>query len=219
MSTQPHKIMIVDDHTIMRDGLQALLSSESRYEVVGTVADGKTAIRSVATLGPDIILMDLTMPGTGGIEAIAHIKRQHPKIKIVALTFHKEDKYIHATLEAGADAYVLKDDSRTELFTALASVLKGKSYLSPSICDRVVAGYLAGTDGDSSQPSWEILTHREREVIKLIAEGNKTKEIAVYLSLSPKTVEKHRTNLMRKLDLHSVSAVTVYAIQNGFITQ
>ncbi len=218
MSTQPHKIMIVDDHTIMRDGLQALLSSESRYEVVGTVADGKTAIRSVATLSPDIILMDLTMPGTGGIEAIAHIKRQHPKIKIVALTFHKEDKYIHATLEAGADAYVLKDDSRTELFTALASVLKGKSYLSPSICDRVVAGYLAGTDGDSSQPSWEILTHREREVIKLIAEGNKTKEIAVYLSLSPKTVEKHRTNLMRKLDLHSVSAVTVYAIQNGFIT-
>ena len=114
---------------------------------------------------------------------------------------------------------VIKDDSRTELFTALASVLKGKSYLSPSICDRVVAGYLAGGDKDSDQPSWEILTTREREVIKLIAEGNKTKEIAVYLSLSPKTVEKHRTNLKRKLDLHNVSAVTVYAIQNGFITQ
>ena len=211
--------MIVDDHTIMRDGLRALLSSEPNYEVVGTMADGKSAIRAVGTLKPDIILMDLTMPGTGGIEAISHIKRQHPKVKIVALTFHKEDKYIHATLEAGADAYVLKDDSRTELFTALASILKGKSYLSPSICDRVVAGYLAGGDSDSDQPSWEILTTREREVIKLIAEGNKTKEIAVYLSLSPKTVEKHRTNLMRKLDLHNVSAVTVYAIQNGFITQ
>lgn len=218
LSTQPKKVMIVDDHTIMRDGLQALLSSEADYEVVGTVPDGKTAIRSVAALKPDIILMDLSMPGTGGIEAIAHIKRQHPNVKIVALTFHKEDKYIHATLEAGADAYVLKDDSRTELFTALSSVLKGKSYLSPSICDRVVAGYLAGGDANAEQPSWEILTHREREVIKLIAEGNKTKEIAEYLSLSPKTVEKHRTNLMRKLDLHSVSAVTVYAIQNGFIT-
>ena len=217
--TEPKKIMIVDDHTIMRDGLQALLSSEPNYEVVGTVADGKTAIQSVASLQPDIILMDLTMPGTGGIEAIEHIKRRHPKVRIIALTFHKEDKYIHATLEAGADAYVLKDDSRTELFTALASVTRGKSYLSPSICDRVVAGYLAGSDGSSEQPSWEILTRREREVIKLIAEGNKTKEIAVYLSLSPKTVEKHRTNLMRKLDLHSVSAVTVYAIQNGFITQ
>ena len=217
--TEPKKIMIVDDHTIMRDGLQALLSSDPNYEVVGTVADGKTAIQSVATLHPDIILMDLTMPGTSGIEAIEHIKRRHPRVRIIALTFHKEDKYIHATLEAGADAYVLKDDSRTELFTALASVSRGKSYLSPSICDRVVAGYLAGSDGSPEQPSWEILTRREREVIKLIAEGNKTKEIAVYLSLSPKTVEKHRTNLMRKLDLHSVSAVTVYAIQNGFITQ
>jgi DNA-binding NarL/FixJ family response regulator len=211
--------MIVDDHTIMRDGLQALLASEPDYDVVGTVADGKTAIHSVRELKPDIILMDLTMPGTGGIEAISHIKRQYPQVKIVALTFHKEDKYIHATLEAGADAYVLKDDSRAELFTALASVQKGKSYLSPSICDRVVAGYLSTSDGGSEKPSWEILTTREREVIKLIAEGNKTKDIAVYLSLSPKTVEKHRTNLMRKLDLHSVSAVTVYAIQNGFITQ
>jgi DNA-binding NarL/FixJ family response regulator len=210
--------MIVDDHTIMRDGLQALLSSEANYEVVGTVADGKTAIRSVATMKPDIILMDLSMPGTGGIEAITHIKRQHPQVKIVALTFHKEDKYIHATLKAGANAYVLKDDSRTELFTALSSVLKGKSYLSPSICDRVVAGFLSSGEGGSEQPSWEVLTNREREVIKLIAEGNKTKDIAVYLSLSPKTVEKHRTNLMRKLDLHNVSAVTVYAIQNGFVT-
>jgi DNA-binding NarL/FixJ family response regulator len=203
----------------MRDGLQALLLSEAGYEVVGLTSDGKLAIRAASDLQPDIILMDLTMPRTGGIEAIAHLKRQNPKVKIVVLTFHKEDKYIHATLDAGADAYVLKDDSRTELFAALASVSMGKSYLSPSICDRVVAGYLAGGAGTAEEPSWEILTHREREVIKLIAEGNRTKEIAVYLSLSPKTVEKHRTNLMKKLDLHSVSAVTVYAIQNGFITQ
>jgi len=174
---------------------------------------------AATSLKPDIILMDLTMPRTSGIDAIAHIKRQHPAIKIIALTFHKEDKYIHATLDAGADAYVLKDDSRTELFTALNSVLQGKSYLSPAICDRVVAGYLAGTDSTTEKPSWEILTHREREVIKLIAEGSRTKDIAVYLSLSPKTVEKHRTNLMRKLDLHSVSAVTVYAIQNGLVNQ
>jgi len=214
------KILIVDDHTIMRDGLQSLLASEPGFEVVGTAADGKTAIHSVGTLNPDIVLMDLTMPGTSGIDAIAHIKRQYPKVKLVALTFHKEDRYIHATLEAGADAYVLKDDSRTELFTALRSVLSGKSYLSPSICDRVVAGYLAGgSDAGAKESTWEVLTKREREVIKLIAEGYKTKEIAEYLSLSPKTVEKHRTNLMKKLDLHSVSAVTLYAIQNGLITQ
>ncbi len=112
--------MIVDDHTIMRDGLQAMLSAEPNFDVIGTVQDGKSAIQSVGTLNPDIILMDLSMPGTGGIEAISQIKSRHPKIKIVALTFHKEDKYIHATLEAGADAYVLKDDSRNELFSALA---------------------------------------------------------------------------------------------------
>jgi len=210
--------MIVDDHTIMRDGLQALLSSDPAYEVVGAFADGKSAIQNVGTLNPDVILMDLTMPGTSGIDAIKEIKRRAPTIRIIALTFHKEDNYIHATLEAGADAYVLKDDSRAELFTALSNVILGNSYLSPSICNRVVAGYLSGGSDDASEtPSWEILTRREREVIKLIAEGNKTKEIAVYLSLSPKTVEKHRTNLMRKLDLHNVSAVTVYAIQNGFI--
>ena len=202
----------------MRNGLEAMLASEPDYEVVGVAADGMTAIRCVAELQPDIILMDLTMPRTSGMDAIVQIKRQHPHIKIVALTFHKEDKYIHATLEAGADAYVLKDDSRTELFNALANVATGRNYLSPSIVDKVVAGYLSGGDAASARPSWEVLTRREREVIKLIAEGKRTKEIAEYLSLSPKTIEKHRTNLMRKLDLHNVSEVTVYAIKNGFVT-
>lgn len=214
-----NKILIVDDHTLMRSGLEAMLVSEPAYEVVGVAADGKSAISAAAKLQPDIILMDLTMPLTSGIDAIVQIKRQQPTTRIVALTFHKEDEYIHATLEAGADGYVLKDDSRTELLNALASVLKGKSYLSPSICDKVVAGYLSLGDSSVKEPTWEVLTRREREVIKLIAEGKRTKEIATYLSLSPKTIEKHRANLMKKLDLHSVSAVTVYAIQNGFISE
>jgi two-component system response regulator NreC len=211
--------VIVDDHALMRNGLEAMLESEPNYEVVGVAADGMSAIRTVAELKPDIVMMDLTMPRTSGIDAIVQIKRKHPEIKIIALTFHKEDKYIHATLEAGADAYVLKDDSRTELFSALASVVSGKNYLSPSIVDKVVAGYLSGAEATSYEPSWEILTHREREVIKLIAEGKRTKEIATYLSLSPKTIEKHRTNMMRKLDLHNVSEVTVYAIKNGFLSE
>lgn len=213
-----HNILIVDDHALMRNGLEAMLASEPDYEVVGVAADGMTAIRSVAELKPDIVMMDLTMPRTSGMDAIVQIKRQYPEVKIVALTFHKEEKYIHATLEAGADAYVLKDDSRTELFNALANVVTGNNYLSPSIVDKVVAGYLSGGDAATAQPSWEVLTRREREVIKLIAEGKRTKEIAEYLSLSPKTIEKHRTNLMRKLDLHNVSEVTVYAIKNGFVT-
>jgi DNA-binding NarL/FixJ family response regulator len=217
-SNKVHNILIVDDHALMRNGLEAMLESEAGYEVVGVASDGMSAMRAVTELQPDIVMMDLTMPRTSGIDAIVKIKRQYPQIKIIALTFHKEDKYIHATLEAGADAYVLKDDSRTELFSALACVANGKSYLSPSIVDKVMAGYISGGDASSSEPSWEVLTRREREVIKLIAEGKRTKEIATYLSLSPKTIEKHRTNLMRKLDLHNVSAVTVYAIKNGFVT-
>jgi DNA-binding NarL/FixJ family response regulator len=213
-----HTILIVDDHALMRNGLEAMLASDPGFDVVGVAADGMTAIRSVAELQPDIVLMDLTMPRTSGMDAIVQIKRQHPQIKIVALTFHKEEKYIHATLEAGADAYVLKDDSRTELFNALNNVATGNNYLSPTIVDKVVAGYLSGGESATSKPSWEVLTRREREVIKLIAEGKRTKEIADYLSLSPKTIEKHRTNLMRKLDLHNVSEVTVYAIKNGFVT-
>lgn len=218
-SGNPKTIVIVDDHTLMRNGLEAMLRLDSGYEVIGVAADGREAIQAAGELKPDIMLIDLTLPRTGGIDAIAQIKRRYPAIRVVALTFHKEDKYIHATLQAGADAYVLKDDSRTELFNALASVIGGKSYLSPTICGKVVAGYLSGGDATDKQPSWEVLTKREREVIKLIAEGKRTKDIAEYLSLSPKTVEKHRTNLMRKLDLHSVSAVTAYAIQNGFVSE
>lgn len=217
--SKPHSVLIVDDHTLMRNGLEAMLQLEPDYEVIGVASDGREAIQVAGELKPEIILIDLTMPRTSGIDAIVQIKRRHPSIKIIALTFHKEDKYIHATLEAGADGYVLKDDSRTELLNALASVLNGKSYLSPTIAGKVVAGYLSGGESTEKEPSWEVLTKREREVIKLIAEGKRTKDIAAYLSLSPKTVEKHRTNLMKKLDLHSVSAVTVYAIQNGFITE
>jgi DNA-binding NarL/FixJ family response regulator len=213
-----HNVLIVNDHALMRSGLEAMLKSEPGYEAVGGAADGMSAMRAVTKLKPDIIMMDLTMPRTNCIDAIARIKRQHPNIKIVALTFHKEDEYIRATLEAGADAYVLKDDSRSELFSALASVVSGKKYLSPSIVDTVVAGYISGGDVTTSEPSWKTLTQREREVIKLIAEGKSSREIASHLAVRPRTVEKHRTNLMRKLDLHNVSEVTVYAIRNGFVT-
>jgi len=202
----------------MRSGLEAMLKSEPGYEAVGGAADGMSAMQAVTELQPDVIMMDLTMTTTNGIDAIAQIKRQHPHIKIVALTFHKEGEYIRATLEAGADAYVLKNDSRTELFNALASVISGKKYLSPNIVDTVVAGYISGAEVTASEPSWKTLTLREREVIKLIAEGKRTKEIATDLSIRPRTVEKHRTNLMRKLDLHNASEVTVYAIRNGFVT-
>jgi len=217
--SKPYTVVIVDDHTLMRNGLEAMLGLEPSYDVVGVASDGQSAIRLAGDLKPDVMLIDLTMPGTSGIDAISQIKRRHSHVRIIALTFHKDDRYIHATLDAGADGYVLKDDGRDELLTALAAVVSGNSYLSPAICGKVVARYLTGNRSDCTQPSWDVLTQREREVIKLVAEGKRTKEIATFLSLSPKTVEKHRTNLMRKLDLHSVSEVTRYAIQNGFLSE
>lgn len=210
------RTLIVEDQTIMRDGLQALLASEPDFEMIGATAEGEATIRAATTMHPDIILMGLSMPHMSGTSIITQIKRKHPEIKIVVLTFHNEDQFIQAALKAGADAYVLKDDSREELFAALHTAVTGRRYLSPSIMERVIKGYL---DRTAETPSWVILTDRERQVMKLIAEGYRTKDIAARLTLSPRTVETHRTNLMKKLDLTSVSAVTAYAIANGIIAQ
>lgn len=214
-----HRILIAEDHTILREGLRALLSNVPDLEIVGEAEDGREAIRSAAILQPSLILMDLSMPNTNGTEAIRAIKRRQPEIKIIALTVHKTEEYVRATLEAGADGYVLKDDTHNELLTAIRNVERGKTYLSPGITSRVITGFLDRSTTPTSQRSWDGLTHREREIMKLIAEGNKNKDIAEYLSVSLKTVEKHRSNLMRKLDLHSASALTAYAIENGLITK
>lgn len=213
------RLLIADDHALVREGLRALLSATPELEVVGEAEDGRDALRLAGTLKPSLILMDLSMPGTNGTEAIRAIKRRYPETKIIALTFHKTEEYVRATLDAGADAYVLKDDSRSELIAAIQSVEKGKTYLSPGICGKVVNGYLDRAAPPTSSRSWNTLTHRERQVLKLIAEGYKNKEIAEYLTISLKTVEKHRSNLMNKLDLHNTSALTAYAIQNGLIAE
>ena len=184
--------------------------------MVGIAADGKSAIAVVDECLPDVIIMDLSMPRTDGTQAIARIKSKHPDIRVVVLTFHKEDAYIHAALEAGANGYVLKDDGSEELVGAIRNVRQGRSFLSPGVAGHVMSGYLQRGPADAG--SWESLSAREREVLKLVAEGYKTREIADYLSLSKKTVEKHRGNMMRKLDLHGVSAVTAFAIENGIIS-
>jgi DNA-binding NarL/FixJ family response regulator len=213
------KILIVDDHALLREGLQSLLSAEPGIRVVGTAENAESAIDKIASLQPDVVVTDLAMPETGNVDAIRLIREAHPDVRILALTFHREDSYIHAALQAGADGYVLKDDSRDELVTAIGSVKNGKNFLSPAICGLVIEGYLSGAKKKRLEPSWHALTRRERQVIRMIAEGLKTREIAERLSLSPKTVEKHRTNMMNKLDLHSVSAVTLYAIQSGLVNE
>jgi len=216
---QKVRIVIAEDHTILREGLRSLLSSEPNFEIVGEAEDGREAIKCVEKFRPDLILTDLSMPRMNGMEAIKEIKRQSPKTKVLVLTVHKAEEYILATFRAGANGYLLKDSTHAELVMAVKKVLSGKQYISPEISEKVIEGYLEGKKTLKSQTSWETLTQREREILKLIAEGYKNKEIAEDLCISVKTVEKHRANLMEKLDLHSIQALTAFAIEKGLVSR
>jgi DNA-binding NarL/FixJ family response regulator len=213
-----YRLLIAEDHTILREGLKSLLGANPDIEVVGEAEDGRRALKLCTELSPDLILMDLSMPRMNGFEAIQEIKRFNPDVKIIVLTVHNTEEYILMTLRSGADGYVLKDATHDELLMAITHVLNGKRYLSPSVSEKVIVGYLEGKKSLKSQSSWEELTQREREVLKLIAEGYKNKEVADYLCISLKTVEKHRANLMKKLNLHNTSALTVYAMEKGLIS-
>ena len=212
-------IVLADDHTILREGLRALLTADPSFKIVGEARDGREAVRCVERLGPDLLLMDLSMPRMSGMDAIREIKKRYPETKIIALTVHKTEEYLLATLQAGADGFVLKDATHDELILAIKNVMRGKSYLSPGVSEKVIEGYLEGKKSNRSLSSWESLSQREREVLKLIAEGYKNKEIAEDLCISLKTVEKHRANLMKKLDLHNTAALTVYAMDKGLVTR
>jgi two-component system, NarL family, response regulator NreC len=213
------RIVIAEDHTILREGLKALLSSQPDLKIVGEAGDGLEAIRCVRDLGPDMVLLDLSMPRMTGLDAIKEIKRINPDVKIIVLTVHSSEEYILATLQAGADGYVLKEAHSAELQTAIRHVLEGRRYLSPSISGTVIDGLLQGKKASAIRSSWETLTQREREILKLIAEGHKNKDIADLLCISVKTVEKHRANLMEKLGLHNVAALTALAAEKGLINQ
>ncbi|MGI9333637.1 MAG: response regulator [Gammaproteobacteria bacterium] len=233
----PRKCVIADDHSVVREGLRLLLETIPSLEVVAEAADGKAAVELVAQHEPDLIVIDLNMPGLNGTEAIPGIKRRKSDIKVVVLTLHKNDAYVRASFDAGADAYVLKDDTREELLSAVMRVLEGKNYVSPGVCNVLIDHYrgnsgsperksTSGADGASDRDggrsfdaSWLSLTLREREVLKLVAEGMRNKEIARFLSISPKTVEKHRYNVMRKLGLRNIADVTAYAIANELVTR
>ena len=211
------RIVLAEDHTILREGLRALLSANPKFQIVGEAADGREAVRSVEKLGPDLVMMDLSMPRMTGMDAIREIKRRYPETKIIALTVHKTEEYLRTTLQAGANAYVLKDATHDELLLAIENVLEGKTFLSPGVSEKVIEGYLAEKGSRVPTSVSELLSQREREVLKLIAEGYKNKEIAGDLCISLKTVEKHRANLMKKLDLHNAAALTAYAIEQGLI--
>ena len=216
---QKARLVIAEDHTILREGLRSLFSSSPNFEIVGEAEDGREAIRCVEKLKPDLILTDLSMPRMNGMEAIREIKKRSPSTKVLVLTVHKTEEYILATLKAGAEGYILKDSTQSELMIAVKNVLSGRHYISPGISEQVIEGYLDGRKVLKTRSTWETLTQREREILKLIAEGYRNKEIADFLDISVKTVEKHRANLMEKLDLHSASSLTAFAMEKGLISR
>jgi DNA-binding NarL/FixJ family response regulator len=213
------RIIIAEDHRLFREGIRALLEANPDFEIVCEAANGLEAIRCVRKHRADLIILDLSMPKLGGISAIKEIKRQFPGLKILVLTIHRSDQYVLETFEAGADGYCLKDAGRNELRMAVDSVLSGNTYLSPGISEKVMEGYIEGRKKLKTKTTWDTITQREREVLKLLGEGYQNKEIAELLHISVKTVEKHRANIMGKLDLHNAAALTAYAIEKGLVTK
>lgn len=214
-----YEILIVEDHPVFREGLKALFASAPDLRVAGEAEDGRQGIEFVKELAPDLVLMDLSLPEMSGIEAITEVKRISPSTRILAVTVHDDEEFIKSALEAGADGYVLKDAGRAEIITAVRTVLAGKSYLSPGVSQKVIKGFLKGSPPQAANESRQEspLSPREEEVLILIAQGHTNKAIAEKLFLSVKTVERHRANIMSKLDMHNPQALTAHAIRTGLI--
>ena len=209
------KIVIAEDQTIVRKGLRSLLESEEDIEVVAEAADGIETIQCVERHSPDLLLLDLAMPRMSGLSALKDVKERFKNTRVLVLTFHSSEEYILEAFGSGADGYCLKNDTHTELLTAIKNLLAGKSYISPSVSGKVLEGYLEGRQTLKKETSWDSLTKREKEVLKLVAEGYSSVEIGRLLKISPKTADKHRSNIMNKLNLHSAAALTAYAIEKG----
>ncbi len=212
-------ILIVEDQTILRESLKALLSSQPDLQVVGEAGDGFEAIRTAQNHSPDLLLLDLSMPRMNGLDAIREIRRVSPKTNIVVLTVHSAEEYILSALEAVVVGYVLKDGHITELLTAIHHVLDGHHYLSPSISGTIIDGILKRRKARAVRVAWGTVTRREREVWKLIAGGHKSREIADQLCISIKAIEKHRASLTEKLGINNVAALTSMAIEKSLINQ
>lgn len=208
------KILLADDHKIVRDGLRALIEKEPDMAVVAEACDGRTTVRKAKELMPHIIIIDISMPDLNGIEAARQIMSNTPNTKIIALSMHSDRRFVMNMLEAGAAGYLLKDSAFEELSMAIKTVLSGKPYLSPAIVGVVVEDVMRHSSQKTSRAKIE-LTPREREVLQLLAEGHTTKHIASQLNVSVKTVETHRRQVMEKLDTHSVAELTKYAIREG----
>ena len=208
-------VVLADDHALVRAGLRMLLEAMPGITVLGEASDGHQAISLVAQLAPQLIFMDIAMPGLNGLEATARIVRQWPDVKVVMLSMHQDEQYVRQALKMGASGYLLKDSATTELALAVQAVRRGETYLSPAASKGVLTDYVQRLRNDTAPVVR--LTPRQREVLQLIAEGCSTKEVAQRLDLAVKTVETHRTLLMKQLDVHEVAGLVRYAMQTGII--
>lgn len=213
----PIRILISDDHAILRSGLRMLLNAEEGVEVVGEATRGEEALTLVAELQPDLVLMDISMPGMGGIEATAEIKRLYPQIKVLVLTMHENEAYLFRTIKAGGSGYVLKKAADTELIDAIHQVMAGGAFLRPSVAKALAQDYLERVSAGEATDTYDTLTEREREILKLIAEGHTNPEIARLLVISVRTVETHRAHIMDKLGFHHRSELVKYALRKGLL--
>ncbi len=213
---KPIRVLLADDHTLVRAGFRALLQSLTDIQVVAEASDGREALRLTAKHQPDVVLMDIGMPGLNGLEATAQITQKFPSIRVIILSMHATEEYVLRALQTGAVGYLLKDAGTSELELAVRAVIRGETYLSPAVSKHVIAEY---TQRLSNQPpSPEPLTPRQRGILQLIAKGYTTKEIAQMLHLSVKTVETHRMQLMARLNIHDIAGLVRYAIRVGLIT-
>ncbi len=210
------RILLADDHEIIREGLRSVLDARKDWEVVGEATNGREAVKKVAELKPDVVVMDISMPELNGLEAVRQIVKQVPRTEVLVLTMHDSEDLVRGVLDAGARGYLLKSDASRQLISAIEALRLHKPYLTPRVNEVVLRGYL-GEEPLKGETSGGKLTPREREIVQLLAEGLSSKEVAGTLHISVKTAETHRTNIMRKLDIHSVSELVRYAVRNHII--
>ena len=212
------RILLVDDHTILRDGLRALLERQTDMSVVAEAGDGREAVHLAAEQKPDVVLMDIGMPNMNGIEATRRIVAANSKTAVVILSMHQDESYVLRSMKAGARGYLLKDSLRSDVIQAIRAVCGGRSFLTPKISQMLQEDYVRNLEHRGLDDSYDLLTNREREILQLVAEGRTNKEVANLLCISVTTAETHRGNLLQKLGLHSVPEVTLYAVRKGIIS-
>jgi DNA-binding NarL/FixJ family response regulator len=217
-TTPPIRILLADDHTVVRDGLRALLERQPDMTVVAEAADGRDSVRLAEEQSPDVVVMDIAMPNMNGIEATRRILALNPATAVVILSMHQDESYVLRSLKAGARGYLLKDSLRSEVIDAIRSVSQGRSYFTRKVSLILQEDYVRELERRGLDDSYDLLTDREREVLQLVAEGRTNKEVAAMLNVSLTTVETHRTHILQKLDLHSVPELILYAVRKGIIT-